>query len=398
MPSRLKLEDYQNFAKTKGFEFTLPELPINTNVNTQLNGWKCLTCEDIIQASKRQIDGCSDCCCKTCSKKFHNHGKVKVLDDYIKIGKHIGVSWDKKVKIPGDSTLPTNGFICKNGHRMIDKRFKDIKDGHGCLTCSGKDSKKLENYKQLAKDKNIEYILDKCPSSVDEMCVEAWQCKNGHKPQNATYHSIQKSKYGCKGCAGNEQKDKDDYIKLAKEKGFTFINDKIPKNVNTKSIEGWSCNCDNENNEIHKFTRSYHEIQQDAGCNFCNKWKSQDECVKIFEQLLGIKFDQNTSPKFLGGKLQLDGYNKKYNIGIEYNGEHHYKLIKHFHTKEQFINQQYNDYIKGQLCELYENLLFIIPYKYNYRNREKMKEFIKKLIEENYDELLDRFDKVNNKV
>lgn len=391
MPPALKLEDYKKLANKKGFIFTLKELPKGTRTTTDLHGWLCIFCDIMIETSYKKMKGFTSGCRK-CDKIS---SKKKTLDDYKNVGKDNNIFWNETTQFPKNTGEPSNGFYCINGHILVNIRYKDIRDGRGCLTCSGRKRKELEDYQNLAKTKDCEYILNTCPSNVDEMCVEAWQCKNGHKPQNATYHSIQKSKYGCRGCAGNKQKDMNDYIRLGIEKGFTFIVNEIPENTTTKVVKGWLCNGDNENNEIHEFTRSYHEIRQDAGCQKCNKWRSQDECVKLFERLLNIKFEQNTSPKFLGGKLQLDGYNEKYNIGIEYNGEHHYKLIEHFHTREQFINQRYNDYVKSELCQLNGTLLFTVPYKYNYRNKKAMEEFIEKYIEYNFEELLEIFENIN---
>lgn len=391
MPPPLKLEDYKNLANKKGFVFTLNKLPEKHTSIKPIKGWLCIFCDIIINVSYKQMKGFTN----GCKKCFKPSSKKKTLNDYKNVGKDMNISWDENIHIPKDSTVFTNGFICQNGHRL-NVRYKDIRDGTGCKKCSPACKKELIDYQNLAKSFNSEYILDIIPENTTTKCINAWKCRKGHIA-SATYHSIEQSTYGCSSCAGNKQKTVDDYKNLAIEKGFEFISNEIPKNIDIKITDGWLCNGDNESKKKHKFTRSYHEINQDAGCDFCNKWKSQDECIKIFEELLGIKFQQNKSPKFLGGKLQLDGYNEKYNIAIEYNGEHHYKWIKFFHTKQQFTNQTYNDRIKEQLCEINETILFIVPYKYNYRNKKAMKKFIENLIEENSDELLDRFEEINNK-
>src|ERR1700743_2994277 len=53
-----------------------------------------------------------------------------------------------------------------------------------------------------------------------------------------------------------------DYIQLAIEKGFIYILNEIPKNVDTP-IEGWKCS----QNHIRK--TSYSNIKKDKKCLFC---------------------------------------------------------------------------------------------------------------------------------
>jgi len=82
-------------------------------------------------------------------------------------------------------------------------------------------------------------------------------------------------------------------------------------------------------------------------------------------------------PSFLNG-LELDGYNKDLQIAFEYNGEQHYKYIPYFHRNgiKDFLAQRLRDKIKKHLCELNGIELIIIPYRYNYRNKDKLYKFI----------------------
>lgn len=371
MAPRLTIDDYQKLAKLKGFKFILKKLPGGTKTTTKLKGWKCIHCDEIITKSYRQIrtleDGCRDC--------DPISSKKKTLQDYKNIGKHLGITWDEKITLPKDTDQYTNGFICKNGHRL-NKRYKDLRDGNGCYTCSGTEKKTIEDYRKLAELMNIKYLLDEIPNRTEIKCMDAWECKEGHI-ESTSYHTIKQSTYGCVSCAGNKPKELKDYVKLGEQKEFKFIGKDAPKNVYTKTK--WRCLVNVE----HIIERTYHEIYQDSGCYMCNQYNSESVCISLFEELTGIKFNKKR-PDFLGGKLELDGYNKKYGIAIEYNGEHHYRHIKFFHEEiEDFNKQQKNDKRKIELCKENNVLLFIVDYTYNYRNKDKMKEYIKKLIDEN---------------
>lgn len=365
----LKIEKYIELAKKKKFVFILKKLPVGTTVKTILKAWKCIGCNEIIEKSYNQIKGLSNGCrdCDPISSK------KKTINDYKVVGKDLDIIWDETVIIPNSTEDYTDGFICPVGHKLY-KRYKDIRDGHGCSDCSNVKPKTINDYHNLAKDKDIKFLLDKIPKDTITKCNNAWECKNGHI-ESATYHTICQSTYACVSCAGNKPKEFKDYVILAEQKEFKFILDKLPEGSNTDTkIEGWRCK------DNHIFIRSYHEILQDAGCDKCNKFNSEKVCIEIFEELLGIKFVK-CRPKFLGGKLELDGYNKEYKIGIEYNGEHHYEHIKYFHDKkENFDTQQENDKKKIELCKQNDVLLFIIPYTYNYRNKDKMREYIKTLL------------------
>lgn len=362
MAKSLKLIDYKRLAFAMGYIYLLLTCP--TSTETDIEAWECMQCGTIYNKSYRKIK--RNGTCRTCIPKS---SKPKTLQDYQNVGKIIGIEWTLNT-IPKNTDTKTNGFKCGNGH-ILNKRYKDIRDRIGCAICSGKNLKILEDYQELAKSKGITYILDYSPRGVDIKCENAWKCKEGHI-ESATYHTIQQSTYACVSCAGNKPKELKNYVVLAEQKEFKFVLDEAPENSIIK-IDGWRCK------NGHICNRSYHEISQDAGCDKCNQFNSESVCISIFEELLGIKFIKDRP--FKNRKLELDGYNKNYKIAVEYNGEHHYKHIKYFHeTKELFDKQQQNDKEKQELCKENGILLFVVDYTYNYRNKDKMREHIKELV------------------
>lgn len=71
--------------------------------------------------------------------------------------------------------------------------------------------------------------------------------------------------------------------------------------------------------------------------------KSENEVRKVFERIFNRKF-KTTRPKWLnykGNRLEIDGFNKEFNIGFEYQGEYHYeeieKILKYYITNRSEI-------------------------------------------------------------
>jgi len=101
-----------------------------------------------------------------------------------------------------------------------------------------------------------------------------------------------------------------------------------------------------------------------------NKYGSCGErcCIEFMEVLFeGYKFvkirpDWLKNPR-TNRNLELDGYNDDLQIGIEYNGIQHYVWPNYTSmTHDQFIQQQYRDDLKQQLCKIKQICLIIIPY------------------------------------
>ena len=70
------------------------------------------------------------------------------------------------------------------------------------------------------------------------------------------------------------------------------------------------------------------------------------------------------SDQFFLENLELDGYNEKLNLVIEYNGEQHYKYHEFFHRYDinNLHKQKERDSRKKELCYKNNAYLIIIPY------------------------------------
>lgn len=96
--------------------------------------------------------------------------------------------------------------------------------------------------------------------------------------------------------------------------------------------------------------------------------RGEAECRRVAEEYTGLPFPK-CRPDFLrneitgGHNLELDCFNADLKIGIEYNGEQHYRYIPYFHkTKDTFYNTKYRDDIKKRLCNENGVRLIVVPY------------------------------------
>lgn len=99
-------------------------------------------------------------------------------------------------------------------------------------------------------------------------------------------------------------------------------------------------------------------------CPKCAKRKhfTEEKCRYIAEQLTGLDFP--SSREVLGDGLEIDLYNSLYKVGIEYQGEQHYKFVKSWHkTLEGLYEIQDRDKDKLYRSQKLGIQLFTISYK-----------------------------------
>ena len=105
--------------------------------------------------------------------------------------------------------------------------------------------------------------------------------------------------------------------------------------------------------------------------------KGELECRRVLQKLFRKSFDKDR-PDFLrnpvtGGNfnLELDCYDPEMKLGVEYQGEQHYKYIPFFHrNKDAFTNQKYRDDLKRRLCKDEGVVLIEVPHVISINNIE----------------------------
>lgn len=96
-------------------------------------------------------------------------------------------------------------------------------------------------------------------------------------------------------------------------------------------------------------------------------------CCETMERIYGVPFT-TVRPSWLtnpetGRALELDCYNDDLKIGVEYNGEQHYKWPNYTNqSHQQFIDQVRRDELKGKLCDRNGVYLIVVPYNVRHNN------------------------------
>jgi hypothetical protein len=113
--------------------------------------------------------------------------------------------------------------------------------------------------------------------------------------------------------------------------------------------------------------------------------KGEEICCRVLEDLYGVPFVK-TRPNFLqnpetGKNLELDCYNERLGLAVEYNGEQHYKFPNVFHRSyEDFIKQVRRDRFKLDMCDANNIYLITVPYNVPH---SKIRDFIIYYLPEN---------------
>ena len=251
---------------------------------------------------------------------------------------------------------------CPKGH-IIEKRFNDFKNGSRCPKCKGNEKFSYEYVKEYIEKEGYillsnEYvnanskIKVKCPQGhIYEVTFGRFKfgsrCQKCHLTNNNlnTLHSYEYVK---------EQIDKEGYELLS------------TKYVNAHSKILLKCP------KGHIFKTKYNTFQQGFRCPICNESKGENKIKEILNNfnigyIMQYKFD-DCKFKYV---LPFDFYLPQYNCCIEFDGEQHYKIIKHFGGFDKFVDTKIRDTIKNEYCKNNDIKLIRISY-WNFNNIEKI--------------------------
>jgi len=113
------------------------------------------------------------------------------------------------------------------------------------------------DYHKLAQARGFTWVGVSLPR-ITKIATQ-WRCAKEHQ-WVAKYGDIKRGN-GCPHCAGVISKTADDYHKLAKARGFTWVGESLPKNTTIPTR--WKCAHE------HEWAARYNNIQQDSGCPHC---------------------------------------------------------------------------------------------------------------------------------
>lgn len=120
--------------------------------------------------------------------------------------------------------------------------------------------------------------------------------------------------------------------------------------------------------------------------------KSENECRRVLQNIfIGYKFP-NVRPDFMENNktkrcLELDCYNEKLNLALEYNGKQHYKYVPIFHKgdKDAYKSQKERDKLKKRICTVRNITLIVVPYTVPFKDLERyIVDNVKKFITKKY--------------
>lgn len=102
--------------------------------------------------------------------------------------------------------------------------------------------------------------------------------------------------------------------------------------------------------------------------------RGEEECRNSLEEFFGVPFP-NIRPDFLknpetGRNLELDCFNARLKLAVEYNGQQHYGYNEHFHGGDtnKFVSQADRDDFKEERCKdldiCFISVSYNVPVKY----------------------------------
>ena len=187
----------------------------------------------------------------------------------------------------------------------------------------------------------------------------SWKCVKGHNWE-ASWASIKDMESWCPTCARQSRNKKLNLTDLqlhAKSRNGLLLS-KVYANCNQLLL--WKCD------KRHQWKASWRSILYNKSwCPICKLSKTEVLVKELLEKKLNITFKKKHlyyDPIFKQKYYELDGYNEKYKIAFEYNGEQHYTWKPHWHTKQEFLELQQRDKDKEQYCIENGITLIVIPY------------------------------------
>jgi hypothetical protein len=226
--------------------------------------------------------------------------------------------------------------------------FKQTPQNHltnnGCSKCSKRYKLTTEEFIEKAKEIHVNVYGYSLTNYINNYTKINIICsKHGVFKQKPTHHINRKD--GCPKCSG-KNKTTDEFIKECKLLNEDKYDYSLVKYINNKIKVKIICS----EHGIFEQTPDAH-LGQKQGCPKCNESKGEKQ---IMTYLINkeIKFIYNK--RFLDCKdnkqLPFDFYLPDYNMCIEYDGDQHYRSIKHFGGDKSFLDRQKKDMIKTNYC------------------------------------------------
>ena len=260
-------------------------------------------------------------------------------------------------------------IICQE-HGVFEKTpYEHIKGG-GCQKCIGKNKTSedfISDAKKIHGDKYNYSLVNYINSDTKVKII----CKEHGIFEQSPYGHINK-KSGCPKCAIiNSRININDFINRSNKIHNNKYDYSLTEYINQRTKVKIIC-------PIHGiFEQTPNKHLNNRGCPQCKRSKGE-EIIKNYLTENKIIFNQQYYFDDCKYKnvLLFDFYLPNYNICIEYDGEQHYKIIKHWGGEKSFNDNKLRDEIKDNYC--LNNNINLLRIKYNDNIIEKIKNNLNK--------------------
>lgn len=320
------------------------------------------------QQADSHLRGCG---CRKCGRVKNHKNITFTTGQFIEKARKVhGDKYDySKVNYVNNHTLVK--IICP-----IHDEFEQIPASHikgcGCLKCrneyvgrklSSNTEKFIEKARKIHKDKydysKVTYINSHTPVTIICHNIGYDGKEHGEFEQTPDKHLNGK---GCKRCKFDKLTyTQEEFIKKAKEvHGDKYDYSKIKYEKANKKV-CIVCNKTNSDGKKHgEFWQTPTAHLRGQGCNKCgkvNEIKLYNTIKEHFTDAIHIYYD-----KFLG-KQSIDIYIPCINIGIEYQGDEHFRPIEFFGGEDELLKIKERDKRKFEKCK--EHGLKLLYFTYN---------------------------------
>lgn len=223
----------------------------------------------------------------------------------------------------------------------------------GCPKCGGKVIRTYKEFIQEIKEinSNIEIVGEYKDTQTKIKC----KCKkDGYEWETRPSDLLNGT--GCPKCAGVIKKTNEEFINELNK-----INNDIEilgEYINNSTKIKCKCKIDN-----HIWYSNPSDLLRNHGCPKCNSSKGEKRIAKYLDSR-NIEYERQYRFKDCEFYKQLpfDFYISSLNTIIEYDGEQHYKIVKHFGGLDKFIDAKIRDTVKTLYCKENNIKLIRIPY------------------------------------
>lgn len=264
-------------------------------------------------------------------------------------------------------------------HKVCNRHFmitpNSFLNGKGCPPCGYKRGFKKQQISidEVYKRIPTSYELLEEPKSVTKRMN--FYCKDCGRVIKVSIHGLERNQNPiCAYCRFvNNNKDTDEFkwqLSLLVGNEYQVLGNYT--NAKTK-IEILHTKC----NKSYKVTP--HNFLRGKRCPYCNQSKGEEYIDSILKEQKVEYFRQYKFKDCVYKKpLPFDFYLPKYKLAIEYDGEQHFKPIKHFGGAHNYLIRKERDKTKTQYCKRKGIKLLRIPYTISFDNINKLiKNYIK---------------------